>query len=274
MPETTESFYLSRPLNFAHRGASHEAPQNTLAAFLLAAELGADGIELDVQFSKDGGLVVIHNFTLESTTDGHGPVQGKTLAELKELDAGAWFDPVFAGQRLPTLQEVIDTVGHRLLLNIELKTTGLRNHALAAATVRILEDNHLLNRVVVSSFNPLVLQSVRRLNQWIALGMLYSPDMPIFLRRPWFRHLLRPEALHPDSSMVDDRYVHWTRKRGYRVHTWTVDDPGQMWQLMRLGVDIIITNRPDVLKQVLLTGSGKAQTSTEHLPSMPRPRGA
>jgi len=271
MPEATESFYLRRPLNFAHRGASHEAPQNTLAAFLLAAELGADGIELDVQLTKDGALVVIHNFTLESTTDGQGPVQDRTLAELKELDAGAWFDPVFAGQRLPTLQEVIDTVGHRVLLNIELKTTGLRNAALVAATVRILEDNHLLNRVVVSSFNPLVLQSVRRLNPWIALGLLYVSDGPILLRRPWFRHLLRPEALHPDYSMVDDRYVRWAKKRGYRIHTWTVDDPGQMWQLMRLGVDIIITNRPDILTQVLLTEPGKAQGSTGHLPPMPRP---
>jgi glycerophosphoryl diester phosphodiesterase len=273
MPETAKSFYLSQPLNFAHRGASHEAPENTLAAFLLAAELGADGIELDVQLSKDGELVVIHNFALESTTDGQGPVQGKTLAELKELDAGAWFDPVFAGQRLPTLQEVLDTVGQRLLLNIELKTPSLRNDSLAAATVRLLEDNHFQDRVVVSSFNPLVLQRVRRLNPWIPLGLLYAPDVPIILRRAWFRHLLRPAALHPHHSMVDDRYVRWARKRGYRIHTWTVDDPGQMWQLMRQGVDIIITNRPDLLKQVLLTGPGRERPSAGHLPSMPRPKG-
>jgi glycerophosphoryl diester phosphodiesterase len=273
MPETLQSFYLGRPLNFAHRGASHEAPENTLAAFLLAAELGADGIELDVQLSKDGELVVIHGFTLESTTDGQGPVQDKTLAELKELDAGTWFDPVFAGLRIPTLQEVIETVGHRLLLNIELKTNGLRNDGLAAATVHILEDNHLLNRVVVSSFNPIVLQRVRRLNPWIGLGLLYAPDVPIILRRPWFRHLLRPEALHPHYSMVDDRYVAWARKRGYRINTWTVDDPGQMWQLMRQGVDTIITNRPDLLKQVLLTGPGRERPSAGHLSSMPHGKG-
>jgi glycerophosphoryl diester phosphodiesterase len=273
MSETSESFYLDRPLNFAHRGASHEAPQNTMAAFLLAAELGADGIELDVQLSKDGELVVIHDFSLESTTDGQGPVQGKTLAELKELDAGAWFDPVFAGQRIPTLQEVIETVGHRALLNIELKTTGLRDDGLAAATVRILEDNHFLNRAVISSFNPLVLQRVRRLNPWIALGLLYASDSPIILRRPWFRHLLRPQALHPHYSVVDDRYVDWAQKRGYRIHTWTVDDPGQMWQLMRQGVDIIITNRPDLLKQVLLTGPGKERPADGSLPSMPRLKG-
>jgi glycerophosphoryl diester phosphodiesterase len=273
MPETTQSFYLNRPLNFAHKGASHEAPENTLAAFLLAAELGADGIELDVQLSKDGELVVIHNFTLESTTDGQGSVQDKTLAELRGLDAGTWFDPVYAGQRIPTLQEVLDTVGQRVLLNIELKSTSLRNDALAAATVRILEDNHLLDRVVVSSFNPLVLKRVRRLNPWIALGMLYAPDVPLLLRRPWFRHLLRPEALHPRYTIVDERYVRWARKRGYRINTWTVDDPGQMWQLMRLGVDTIITNRPDLLREVLQTGPGKERSSAAHLASMPRPKG-
>ena len=116
-----------RPLNFAHRGASHEAPANTLAAFLLATELGADGIELDVQLSKDCQVVVIHDYTVDATTDGHGPVAGFTLEELRALDAGSWFDPALAGQRILTLQEVLDVVGDQLLLNIELKTRSLRD---------------------------------------------------------------------------------------------------------------------------------------------------
>jgi glycerophosphoryl diester phosphodiesterase len=91
-------FYLDRPLNLAHAGASHEAPANTLAAFLLARELGADGVELDVHLSRDGELVVIHNYALDATTDGHGLVRDRTVAELKALDAGSWFDPVFAGR--------------------------------------------------------------------------------------------------------------------------------------------------------------------------------
>ncbi|NIV29434.1 MAG: glycerophosphodiester phosphodiesterase, partial [Anaerolineae bacterium] len=124
------SFYLDRPLNFAHRGASHQAPENTLAAFLLASELGADGIELDVQLSRDGEIVVIHDFVLDTTTDGAGPVRERTLAELKELDAGHRFDSAYAGQEIPTLQEVIDAVGHRLLLNIELKTASWRDDGL------------------------------------------------------------------------------------------------------------------------------------------------
>ncbi len=262
-----KSFYRDRPLIFAHRGASHEAPENTLAAFLLAAELEADGVELDVQLSKDGEIVVIHDFDLESSTNGTGPVRERTLAELKELDAGGWLDPSYAGQQVPTLQEVIDAVGHRLLLNIELKTLSLRDDGLAAEVVRTIEDNHLLDRVIVSSFNPFALWRTKRLNPWIPIGLLYAPDLPLPLRYPWARHLLRLDALHPHHSLVSDRYLRWARTRGYGVHTWTVDDPGRMWQLIRLGVELIITNRPDLLRQVLEAGQEESRSPDELLPS-------
>lgn len=252
-----DAYYSDRPLNFAHRGASYEAPENTIAAFLLAAELGADGIELDAQLSKDGEVVVIHDFSLETTTDGHGLVGTKTRAELQALDAGSWFDPVFAEQRIPTLPQVVEAVGQRLLLNIELKTARLVDSDLAKAVVRIIEENHLLDRVVISSFNHLALRKIRQLNPWIPIGLLYSPDMPLPLRRTWLRPLLRPEALHPYYEMIDAQAIRWAKERGYRIHTWTVDDPGTMWKLMRLGVDLIITNRPDLLSQVLRTRSGK-----------------
>ncbi len=248
---------MDRPLNFAHRGASYEAPENTLAAFLLAAELGADGIEFDVQLSKDGAVVVIHDLALDKTTNGRGPVRARTLAELRALDAGSWFDRTFAGQQIPTLQEVIEAVGSRLLLNIELKAASLRDDGLAAAVVRLIEENNLLDRVVVSSFNPLAVWRVKRLNPWVSVGLLYAPDMPLMQRRPWLRPLLQPEALHPHYTLVDDRYVRWARKRGYRLHVWTVDDPGEMQRLAQQGVDLIITNRPDLLRQVLPSGGGR-----------------
>lgn len=252
-----KAFYLDRPLNFAHRGASHQAPENTLAAFLLAVELGADGIELDAQLSSDGEIVVIHDFVLETTTNGVGPVQSRTLAELKDLDAGSRFDAVYSGQQIPTLQEVIDAVGHRLLLNIELKTTSLRGDGLARGVVQAIEDNRLLDRTIVSSFNPLALRRVRKLNPRLPIGLLYAPDLPLPLRHPWARHLLGLEAIHPHHSLVDERYVPWARKRGYGVHTWTVDDPSRMRQLVRHGVDIVITNRPDLFREVLQAQPGE-----------------
>jgi glycerophosphoryl diester phosphodiesterase len=256
--------YSDRPFNFAHRGASYVAPANTLAAFLLAAELGADGIELDVHLSSDGEVVVIHDFSLDATTDGYGPVRAKTLAELKELDAGRWFDPTFAGQRIPTLQQVIDAVGHRLFLNIELKSQSFRDEGLVVEVVRIVEDSQLIERVVISSFNPWALWRVKRLNPRIPVGLLYSPEEPLLLRGSWSRHLIRPEALHPEHTMVDGKYMRWAKEQGYRVHVWTVDEPADMEQLMRDGVDIMITNRPDLLHQ-MLTGGVRA-TNPSGLP--------
>jgi glycerophosphoryl diester phosphodiesterase len=243
-------YEAGRPLSFAHRGASYHAPANTLAAFLAAIDLGADGIEFDAHLSKDKQVVVIHDFVVDGTTDGHGLVQEKTLAELKELDAGSWFHPSFAGERIPTLQEVIDAVGSRLLLNIELKVRGLRDDGLAAAVVRHVEENHLLDRVILSSFSRLAVRRVKQLNSRIPTGLLYMGD-PLLIRRPWPAAALRPEAVHPYYRMIDGRYVRWAREQGYRIHPWTVDAPGEMERLAALGVDLIITNRPDLLRQVL-----------------------
>ncbi len=247
MPE----LYHSRPLNFAHRGASHDAPQNTLAAFRLALETGADGVELDVQVCRDGEVVVIHDFTVDATTDGQGRVKDKPLAELKELDAGSWFDARFAGQRIPTLQEVMVEVGPQLLLNIELKTKGLDSASLAAEVVRLIEDHNLGHRAIVSSFNPLALRQVKRLNPRINTGLLYFFDLPGHLARSLLIFLGHPDALHPEKGLITRKYVAWAKARGYRVNAWTVDEPAEMERLIALGVDGIITNRPDVLNEVL-----------------------
>jgi len=240
-------FYQGRVLNFAHRGASHDAPQNTLAAFRLALEMGADGVELDVQASKDGEAVVIHDFKVDATTDGRGAVKDKTLAELKELDAGSWFDARFAGQRIPTLEEVIVEVGHQLLLNIELKVTGFGDEGLVIEVVRLIEDHNLVHRVIVSSFHPLALRWVNRLNPRICTGLLYYFDLPAHLLRALLLFLTDPNALHPAKYLVTQKYMDWAKERGYRVNAWTVDEPAEMERLIALGVDGIITNRPDVL---------------------------
>jgi glycerophosphoryl diester phosphodiesterase len=267
-----DHLYQGGVLNFAHRGASHDAPENTLAAFRLALEMGADGVELDVQASRDGEAVVIHDFTVDATTDGQGAVKDKTLAELKELDAGCWFDatptkrcpePVeglaFTGQRVPTLQEVIIVLGHQLLLNIELKARmfgsadlALRQSSgLVAEVVRLIEDHNLVHRVIVSSFNPFALHRVKRLNPHVSTGLLYLFDLPANPVRALLVAPADPDALHPQKRLVNQKYMDWAKERGYRVNTWTVDAPGEMKRLIALGVDGIITNRPDVLREIL-----------------------
>lgn len=238
-------------LNIAHRGASAAAPPNTLAAFEKAIELGADGIEFDVHLSADGVPVVIHDFTVDATTDGSGWVASLTLAQLKQLDAGSTFDPVFAGERIPTLKEVLETVGNRLLLNIELKTTSLRDNGLEQATVAHVEQQGLSDNVLFSSFNPFSLWRAKRIAPHIPVGLLYAPDLPLPLRHTWLAPMIPHEARHPEHTMVDAHYLAWARQRGYRVNTWTVDDPEEMRRLIGLGVDGIITNVPDVLHSVL-----------------------
>lgn len=250
-------WYHKKPLNIAHRGASGHAPQNTLAAFILAADMGADGIELDVHLSADGEVVVIHDDTVDATTDGHGQVSRMTLAELKRLDAGCRFRasvsyPPDQG-RIPTLQEVFDVVGHRLtMINVEIKVEqGYHPLDQEAETVRLIEDCGMLNKVIISSFSLTSLKRVRRLNPHIPLGLLYAhvqtalfPAAAGLLGTPF-------DALHPQFTLVNVDMVQQARRRGQRVHAWTVNQPADMRRMLDCDLDGIITNYPDVLHQLV-----------------------
>ncbi len=249
-------FDYAHTLNIAHRGASRAAPANTLAAFEKAVELGADGIEFDVHLSADGVPVVIHDFTVDATTDGSGRVAEMKLAQLEELDAGSYFDPAFAGERIPTLEQVLEAVGERLLLNIELKSTSLRDNGLERAVIAQVERHGLDDRVILSSFNPLSLRRAKRDAPHIPTGLLYALDLPLPLRRAWLAFLVPHEARHPEHRMVDARYMAWARRHGYRVNVWTVDDPDEMRRLIGLGVDSIITNVPGVLHEIFSPNQG------------------
>jgi glycerophosphoryl diester phosphodiesterase len=217
-------------------------------------QLGADAVELDVHLSADGVPVVIHDFTVDGTTDGSGRVAELTLAQLKQLDAGSTFAAAFAGERIPTLAEVLEAVGERLLLNVELKSLSLREDGLARAVIAQIEQRRLDDRVLISSFNPLSLRRAKRIATHIPVGLLYSSDMPLPLRRAWLAPFVRHEARHPNHTMVNARFVAWAKRRGYWVNVWTVDDPDEMRRLITLRVDGIITNRPDVLRDVVESG--------------------
>jgi len=240
-------------LNIAHRGASAVAPPNTLAAFRRAAELGADGIELDVHLSADGVPVVIHDATVDRTTDGTGRVADLPLSALKELDAGSWFDLAFAGERIPTLGEVFEEVGRTLLINVELKVAPGEDQGLEAAVVALVERHGLQERVLLSSFNPMALRRVRRLAPGIPLGLLYEAATLSRLARlvAWAMRGLRPEAIHPHWRLIRPSTVRRAHARGRRVVAWTVDEPSGMQRLVGWGVDGIITNHPDRLRDVI-----------------------
>jgi len=241
---------FARTLNFAHRGARQAAPENTLAAFAKALQLGADGIELDTLLSQDGVLVVCHNPKVDETSNGSGRIQDLSLSALREFDFGGWFDPAFAGEKIPTLAEVFDLVGWRLLVNIEMKTTSLRSDGLATAVAAFIKGRNLYDQVIVSSFNPFALRRLRLLDPRIEIGLLYSPDLPIYLRRAWLLPWIKPHALHPEHSMVDAGYMASAQRAGYDVNVWTVNEEAEMQRLLDLGVSSIITDAPDRLRQV------------------------
>jgi glycerophosphoryl diester phosphodiesterase len=256
--------YAARPLNIGHRGASLAAPENTLASFQAAREMGGDGVELDVALCADGEVVVIHDDSVDRTTNGQGLVRDFGLADMRGLDAGSWFGPEFAGERIPTLREVMEWARDDMLLNIELKGLSLRSDGLEHKVIELIGEYQLQARVILSSFNPFALRRVKQMAPQLETGLLYSPGLPLFLRRAWLRPLCRPGALHPHHLMVSDAYMLWARKKGYRINVWTADPAEDMARLISHRVDMIITNRPDVLASVLQPGRDSDRREAGH----------
>ncbi|HCW51259.1 MAG TPA: glycerophosphodiester phosphodiesterase [Clostridiales bacterium] len=244
-------------LVLGHRGAPEVAPENTIPSFLAALALGADGVELDVVMTADGELVVIHDFEVDRVTDGTGDVREMSLEEVKALDAGSWFSEAHAGTRIPTLGEVFDALPPDVPVNIEIKSVSLGTDGIEKVLAAFVAERDLYDRIVVSSFNPITLWRVKRADADIPTALLYAPDLPTYLAEGWGIPIVLPDALHPEKSMVDAAYVEETHRRGQRVNVWTVNDPAEMERLIELGVDGIITDRPDLLRDVLAETGGK-----------------
>ena len=226
-------------LVFGHRGAMAKAPMNTLAAFKLAYQQGAQGIELDTHLSGDGALIVLHDFSVDATTDGQGEAGDLTLEQLKRLDAGAWFSAEFAGEQIPTLDEVFESVGSKLLINVEVKSRFAERQQVSQAVARCIRAHALARRVLVSSFDALLLREFRAVMPEVLLGYLHAPG--------YFaaEHLAGEfSALHPHETMIDAGYMNRARGQGCFVNAWTVNDGRRACDLKALGVNALITDDP------------------------------
>ncbi len=238
------------PLVVAHRGACRRAPENTLAAFRLAAELGADAIELDAKLTADGHVVVMHDQTLDRTTAGHGRVADHTLADIRALEAGAHFSPDFAGEPVPTLEEVLRAVGGRLLVNIELGNYATPRDRLPEAAVEVVCACGMQRRVLLSSFNPLALRRARAADPTIPVGLLLMSREPAWQRLLFF--LISPkDFLHLNEALTTRRDVARNARAGRPVIAWTVNDANRMEQLLRMGVHGLISDVPEVAREVV-----------------------
>ena len=231
---------MQRPFIWAHRGASKIAPENTMAAFAAAVELGADGLELDIHLSRDGIPVVIHDESLERTTDGRGLVADTSLEQLQQLDAGGWFSPDFMGEPLPTIAEVLSAFSGKLSLNLELKEFS------AGVEVLSLLRQHSAAEVVISSFDYDLLKGLRSLDEALPLAVLF--DDGNWRQAVRFASDISACAFHPSGNLVCRRMVAACRNLALPVSVWTVDQEAQARSLVRMGVSGLFTNDPGALR--------------------------
>ena len=238
-PTIREAYAARRPLVFGHRGAMASAPMNTMPAFQLAIDQGADGVELDAHLSGDGQIIVLHDFTVDATTDGNGLAADLTLAELKQLDAGAWFSADFAGERIPTLDEVFAAFADKLYFNVELKSRSDDGGALAAAAADCIRRHDMTAQTLVSSFDARLLQRFHAICPEVMLGYLHGRNRPSPLMDQ-----VPHQARHPWHEQIDAAYMRWARDAGYLVNAWTVNDAQRVRTLKELGVNGIIADSP------------------------------
>jgi glycerophosphoryl diester phosphodiesterase len=230
-----------------HRGAMGYAPENTMASFERALELGADWIELDVHLTRDGELAVMHDETLDRTTNGTGLVKDRSMAELRQLDAGAWFGSEYAGQRVPSLDEVLDCARARdTMVDIEIKNAPIYYLGIEEAVVRCLEHHAMSERSIVISFDHAAVQRVKYLDSRVATGVLYAcqpVDGGVGLAKA-----ANADALLPHWAYVTPQDVKRAHDEGIAVAPWVSSDPRVLSSLINAGVDAIGTNHPDVLR--------------------------
>jgi glycerophosphoryl diester phosphodiesterase len=237
----------------AHRGSSGTAPENTMAAFLAATAAGADLVELDVRFSAECACVVIHDRTLRRTTNGWGHVHKTSLQHLQRLDAGRWFSPRFAGEHIPTLAEVLETLPPAIGVNCEVKTDGDPRSRLtrALALLETLRDRSGKRQLIVSSFDHRFLAVLARHAPSLSLGVLLQP-LTLARRPSQIARRTGAAFIFCGRTMLRHRMVADARIHGLSVGAYTVDTLAQLARAGRYGVDMVFTNHPEKIRQWLL----------------------
>lgn len=247
---------IKEPVIIAHRGACKLAPENTMAAFTKALELGAGGIETDVHLSADGHLVIIHDEQVDRTSNGKGLVKSMTLEQLKALDFGSWFSPAFKGERIPELDDLLQLLSNwDGLLNIELKNGPVFYPGIEQAVASAVRKYKLTNRTIISSFNHYSLVEIRRIDPEIKIAPLYMAG----LYEPWeYARRMGATAIHPLFYNIVPEVMRGCKLNNIMVNPFTVDQPDQIKAMAAAGVDGIITNVPDIALKIIkeMGGSG------------------
>ena len=227
----------------AHRGASAYSPENTVAAINKAFELGADGIEIDVQMSRDGELFLHHDWTLEKLGNEKSLVISKTLSQLKKLDAGKWFSSEFEGEKIPTLSEALSVVPEGKIVNIEIKKTAADSRDIESKVVRCIRDMKIADNIIISSFNHQTISKIQKSDPDIKTALIISSLLSDPMK--YFRNFTC-YSIHPLFYFADPELTKALHANNIKIYPWVVNDTVYASLLMESGCDGIITNYPDL----------------------------
>lgn len=234
---------------WAHRGAKGYYPENTLVSFEAAIKQGADGIELDVHLSKDGYVVVCHDEILNRTTNGKGFIKNYNLYELKQLDAGSWFDKKYKDEKLPMLDEVMELIkGTNITLNIELKAGSIFYQGIEEKVLKMVQKFNLVDRVIISSFDHHSIVKIKNINSEIKTGMLYMESLYNPLK---YIESLGVDAIHPNYTTLTEKLINDAVELNLDINTYTVNLEDDIKKLKHKSINAIITDYPDRTKDIL-----------------------
>lgn len=242
------------PILFAHRGDQAHAPENTLPSFSQAIQKGADGVELDAKLTSDGHVIVIHDLTVDRTTNGKGKVASFSLEEIRKLDAGAWFDEKFAGAKIPLLEEVFESVGRNKLINIELTNYSTPRDGLTQKVCELIKKHNNQKQIIFSSFFASSLKIAAQGLPEAPRGLLARPGILGLWARSFGFMFGDYQALHPHVSSASREQMQRAHRLKRRVHVWTANTPAEVTQLRDWGADGIFTDDPATALRALGRG--------------------
>jgi len=243
-----------RPLLLAHRGDLTNAPENTLPAFSQAIQKGADGVELDAKLTVDGHVIVIHDPTVDRTTNGNGKVASYNLETIRKLDAGAWFDAKYAGTQVPLLGEVFEAVGRDRMINIELTNYSTPRDGLTQKVCELIKRHNNQSQIIFSSFFPSNLKIAAQLLPDVPRGLLAMPGLLGLWARSFGFMFGDYQASHPHISNVSREQMARAHRIRRRIHVWTANTPEEVTRLRDWGADGIFTDDPATAVKALGRG--------------------
>lgn len=238
----------------AHRGASAYYPENTMISFEGAIAMGADMVELDVQLTRDGEVVVFHDEKLSRCTNGKGKISDYTLVELKKLDAGSWLDKKYKSAKIPTLEEVLKLCRGKIAVNIEIKTEAVRENikgGIEEKSLKIVEQSGMREHIVFSSFDPRALKHLKQIDSSAATAVLFGKKRYGSKLPAQIMDLLAADAFNCSQDELSKKWFTNIKANNIPVNIYTVNDKKNMRRFLEMGVSGIFTNKPDILKRVL-----------------------